>query len=186
MDLPGFSYCVETPFETPSGDCFIAWVDQALVSLELPREWAHTPPRFEPFPRPLEEPDEHLPDFVKEAIRRVQAHLSGQVQSYDDLPVDLDDFPPFTREVLCVVRRIPAGETRSYEAVAREAGRPKAVRAVGQALRENPMPLIIPCHRVIASSGGLGGFSGPGGPESKRRLLALEGVVSPRPRVKCE
>lgn len=163
-----------TRFETSAGCCTLLWTPDALVSLELPQEWSQHPPHFEVGPR-LEDPEATLPEFVREAIRRVRAHLAGQVPTYDDLPVELSPFSAFTRSVLVSVRRIPPGETRTYRDVAREVGHPRAARAVGRALQANPLPLIIPCHRVVAASGGLGGFSAPGGVETKRRLLAREG-----------
>ncbi len=169
--------CFETTFRTPFGRCAIAWNQQALVALRLPAEWADKAPPFEPKLGPHYSPDEdEAPGFVCEAAQRVLAHLEGRVPNYDDLPVDLSGLPRFTQEVLWVVRRISPGETRTYQEVARDAGRPEAARAVGQAVRANPLPLIIPCHRVVAASGSLGGFSAPGGLATKRWLLRLEGT----------
>jgi methylated-DNA-[protein]-cysteine S-methyltransferase len=88
--------------------------------------------------------------------------------------VDLDGLPPFQRKVLLAERRVPYGRTITYGALAAKVGRPRAARAVGQALAHNPVPLVVPCHRVIAAGGGLGGFGG--GLALKRRLLALEGA----------
>lgn len=79
----------------------------------------------------------------------------------------------FTQKVYAVVLRIPLGEVRSYKWVAGQAGKPGAARAVGQALKRNPYPLLIPCHRVISSDGSVGGYSG-GGPRMKRKLIELE------------
>ncbi|MBE3576570.1 MAG: MGMT family protein [Limnochordales bacterium] len=92
--------------------------------------------------------------------------------------LDLTGLTAFSRSVLLKVREIPRGEVRSYAWVAREIGRPGAARAVGNVLARNPVPLLIPCHRVIPQSGILGEYSG-GGPTMKARLLALEGVVLP-------
>ncbi len=85
---------------------------------------------------------------------------------------------PFEWKVLKATLTIPLGQTRSYQWVAKKIGRPKAVRAVGQALKKNPYPVIIPCHRVIQVSGKLGGYSGRGGTEGKARLLTLEGEIA--------
>lgn len=90
------------------------------------------------------------------------------------IPLAWDRMTPFARSVYRSARRIPAGETRSYGWVARDLGRPRAARAVGAALAANPVPLFVPCHRVVASDGRLTGFSAPGGLALKRRLLALE------------
>lgn len=89
-----------------------------------------------------------------------------------DLPVDLDGMTPFRRRVLLAARRIPYGDTRSYGWLAERAGRQGAARAVGQAMARNPVPLVIPCHRVVGTDGRLVGFGG--GLGLKRRLLALE------------
>lgn len=172
-----------TRIDTPGGTCTLAWTPLALTSLGLPREWEVAPPRVEPGPEAARSDDpsrDHaLPGFVREAVRRIRAHLGGRVPAYDDLPVDLDAFSPFTRRVLAAVRRIPPGQTRTYGEVAREVGRPGAARAVGRAVAANPLPLVIPCHRVVAASGQPGGFSAPGGLETKRWLLRLEGVRPP-------
>ncbi|MEO6028063.1 MAG: methylated-DNA--[protein]-cysteine S-methyltransferase [Candidatus Binatia bacterium] len=90
------------------------------------------------------------------------------------LPVDLAGVSPFQRRVLAAARRVPAGRVVSYGELARRIGRPGAGRAVGQALGHNPIPIIIPCHRIVAGGGGLGGYVG--GAKAKRTLLALEGV----------
>jgi O-6-methylguanine DNA methyltransferase len=94
-----------------------------------------------------------------------------------DLPLDLDRLTPFQQLVLSTVRRIPVGAVWTYGQVARAIGKPKASRAVGQALGRNPVPIVIPCHRVIAGDGSLGGYSGGGGLASKRLLLQLEGAL---------
>jgi len=90
-------------------------------------------------------------------------------------PVDLSDLTDFEREVLAVLAKIPRGEVRTYAWLAREVGRPKAVRAIGNIMANNPVPVILPCHRVIPSTGGLGNYS-MGGPANKRDLLKREGV----------
>lgn len=93
-------------------------------------------------------------------------------------PVDLARAGPFEREVLAELRRIPAGQVRSYGEIARAVGQPGAARAVGTACARNPVPLLIPCHRVVRSDGGLGGYSLFGGVNLKRRLLESEGALS--------
>jgi methylated-DNA-[protein]-cysteine S-methyltransferase len=104
-------------------------------------------------------------------IKRYRAYFSGhQVDFLDKL--DLNGATPFQCAVWQATRQIPYGQTRGYAWVAAAAGRPGAVRAAGQALARNPLPIIIPCHRVLASDGGLGGFSG--GLEMKKLLLKLE------------
>ena len=103
--------------------------------------------------------------------RQVTAYAAGRSVRWT-VPLDLRGGTPFQRAVWRVLRRIPRGQTRSYAWVARQIGRPRATRAVGAACRANPVPLIVPCHRVVASDGSLGGFSA--GRDWKRRLLSLE------------
>ncbi len=110
-----------------------------------------------------------------EAARQVALYLEGKLRVFD-LPLDLRG-SPFRRRVLAAVSEIPYGKTSSYGEIARRAGSPGGARAVGQAVGANPVPLIVPCHRVIASDGSLGGF-GLGLP-MKRRLLDLEGWTPP-------
>ena len=95
------------------------------------------------------------------------------------MPLDLDGVPEFHRRVYDVARAIPPGETRSYGEVAAALGEPGAAQAVGRALGRNPVPIVVPCHRVLAADGRLHGFSAPGGIETKRRMLALEGAGAP-------
>ena len=94
-----------------------------------------------------------------------------------DLPLDLEDNTPFQVKVWQALRAIPYGRVRSYGWVARKIGKPRAARAVGAACGANPVPLLVPCHRVVAGDGSLGGFSG--GLSNKRRLLKLEGIRVP-------
>lgn len=108
--------------------------------------------------------------------RRVLAAIEGRRQPVD--PLELAHLTAFQRAVLAQTQRIPRGEVRSYAWIAREVGQPKAVRAVGTALAHNPLPLVIPCHRVIRTDGELGNYSG-GGTQVKERLLAYEGVDLP-------
>jgi len=115
-----------------------------------------------------------IPRRFEGIIERFRAYFEGEMADFTD-ELDLSGATPFQREVWWATRLIPYGETRSYAWVAAETGRPKAARAVGQALGRNPLPVIIPCHRVLASDGGIGGFSG--GIEVKRLLLSLEGAV---------
>ncbi|UCG10923.1 MAG: MGMT family protein [Dehalococcoidia bacterium] len=111
------------------------------------------------------------PNSFKDLTGRLSAYFYGAGVSFPD-KLDLSHATPFQREVWAITRLIPYGETRSYNWVAEQIGKPEALRAVGQALGKNPLPIIIPCHRVVATSGWLGGFSG--GAEMKQRLLSLE------------
>jgi methylated-DNA-[protein]-cysteine S-methyltransferase len=110
-----------------------------------------------------------------EPIRRLSDYFDGQRVEFPDKPV-YERSTPFQQRVWEATRRIPYGETRTYGQIAREAGSPGAARAVGQALGENPLPILVPCHRVIGSDGGLTGFGG--GLEMKQRLLELEAIAA--------
>jgi len=102
--------------------------------------------------------------------------LAGEPQDLRFVVLDEQPIDPFRREVYAATREIPAGTTMSYGEVARAIGRPDAARDVGAALARNPCPIIVPCHRVVAANGALTGFSAPGGLETKRRMLQLEGA----------
>ncbi|NLX99383.1 MAG: methylated-DNA--[protein]-cysteine S-methyltransferase [Rhodopirellula sp.] len=107
-------------------------------------------------------------------MRRLQAYASGHRDDFRDVRVDLGRQTEFRKRVYRFCRTIPYGETLTYGELATLAGSPGAARAVGRAMAANQVPLIVPCHRVKPSSGGLGGFSSPGGVIMKRRLLDLE------------
>ena len=117
------------------------------------------------------------PAWVLEAIRKLMAHLAGHRQDFTDLPVDLSGLTPFQRQVAVVLRATKPGQTISYGEVALLAGRPGAARAVGQAVKANPILILVPCHRVVAAKGP-GGWSAFGTPERKARLLELETLTA--------
>jgi methylated-DNA-[protein]-cysteine S-methyltransferase len=109
----------------------------------------------------------------------LRKYAAGDISALDQIQLDLSGAPPFFRAAWAACRQIPPGETRSYAWLATEAGNPLAMRAAGQAMARNRFPLIVPCHRVIASDGGLGGYGG-GGLGVKARLLQMElGLASP-------
>jgi len=114
--------------------------------------------------------------YFEGLMERFQAYFSGNRVDFPD-ELDLSGATPFQRSVWQAARLIPYGQTRSYSWLAGQVGSPGAARAVGQALGRNPLPIIIPCHRVLAGDGGLGGFSA--GIEIKRFLLNLEKIMTP-------
>ncbi len=116
---------------------------------------------------------EEDPGFFADIVACLTRYNDGDLAALDGIELDLDGAPPFFRAAWDACRTIPPGETRSYRWLAAEAGNPQAVRAAGQAMARNRFPLIIPCHRVIASDGGLGGYGG-GGLGVKARLLQME------------
>jgi methylated-DNA-[protein]-cysteine S-methyltransferase len=109
------------------------------------------------------------------AARQVTEYLAGRRTSFD-LPVDLSAVTDFQRQVLLAACQIPRGQVSTYTAIAQRLGKPGAARAVGQALSRNPVPIVVPCHRVLAADGSLRGYLGSRGTETKERLLQLEGV----------
>lgn len=108
--------------------------------------------------------------------RELRAYFAGMAREFTT-PVDLSGLPPFRRKVLEALCSVPFGATVTYGELARRAGNPRAARAVGQAVGANPVPVVVPCHRVLAAGGRLGGFGL--GLDAKRKLLALEGVREP-------
>ncbi len=115
-----------------------------------------------------------FPLWVVELKESLQAYFQGEKVTFKP-PLFLKPFPSFFRKVYLTTREIPYGEVRSYGWVARKAGHPKAWRAVGQALKDNPFLLVVPCHRVVRSDGSLGGWSGSEG--LKEKLLEIEGYL---------
>ncbi len=106
--------------------------------------------------------------------QRLQGYAAGRREPLDEIPLDLSRCTPFQRRVLQACREIPYGQVRTYAELAVAAGSPRAARAVGNVMARNRLPLLIPCHRVVASQGGLGGFSARSGLSMKRRLLQME------------
>ena len=141
---------------------------KGLLSTTLPQPSAQEARRL--LGDSLNQPTLSLSLF-EDLVGRLRAYFSGYKASFPD-ELDLSGATPFQREVWEKTRLIHYGETRSYSWVAEQIGKPGAARAVGQALARNPLPIIIPCHRVIANDGKLGGFSG--GVQMKRYLLSLE------------
>ncbi len=125
------------------------------------------------WPEAVETPNA-LPGFRKQ----VTDYFAGKLKRFA-VDVDLSDVPPFRQSVLRACQRIPYGKTAAYADLARAAGSPGACRAAGGAMAHNPIPLVIPCHRVLRSDGSIGGFSSRRGVKDKQRLLRLEGARVP-------
>ncbi|MBU0675307.1 MAG: methylated-DNA--[protein]-cysteine S-methyltransferase [Proteobacteria bacterium] len=176
--MKGPSYCL---FETSFGVCGLVWTTPPLAS-----------PAIKHFLLPESTVEIILakiaglcggilpgvpPPWINELIARIRSHFQGILQNFDDILVDLEQVGSFSRKVYVVARTISAGETATYGDLARAVGSPGAARAVGGALGRNPVPLIIPCHRVVSSGNRPGGFSAHGGVTTKIALLAGEGVA---------
>jgi methylated-DNA-[protein]-cysteine S-methyltransferase len=171
MTTPGF-----TLFETPIGLCGITWSAQGVAGVQLPeateqRMRARLSRRF----RGIQETPP--PRAVQDAIDGIVAVLSGTSTDLGSVELDTDGVPPFNQRVYEVARTIPPGSTLTYGEIATRLGEPREARAVGQALGQNPFPIVVPCHRVLAAGGRLGGFSATGGVKTKLRLLALESAT---------
>lgn len=164
----------EHTFATPLGHCALAWNDAGLTHFRLPVA-SGAVDAATPTDGPTEA--QSPPAWVQAIAVRVQRHLAGELQDFSDLRYDFSSQPDFTRDVLRATLEIKAGHTATYGDLAATLGFPPATsRAVGTALGSNPWPLLIPCHRIVAASGKLTGYSGPGGIDTKVRLLALEGA----------
>jgi len=156
--------------DSPVGPVFVAWNGRGISSVSLAGEPEEFEARFaEEIGRPLGRVDGLPPRLARVVARRLGGDRGAPV------PVDLRGRSPFEESVLRKALEIPTGEVRPYGWIANEIGNPRAVRAVGTALGHNPIPLLIPCHRVVRSDGELGQYS-MGGPEVKRRVLTSEGV----------
>jgi methylated-DNA-[protein]-cysteine S-methyltransferase len=165
--------CAFALFDTPIGRCAIVWRGGFIVGASLPEadDAALRLSILRRFPAAKEaEP----PPVITAAIEAVRRLMDGAAEEFADLAIDISALPEFERRVLDETRAIPSGETRTYGEIARRIGAPGAARAVGRALGRNPVPIIIPCHRILAAAGKSGGFSAPGGASTKLRLLQLE------------
>jgi methylated-DNA-[protein]-cysteine S-methyltransferase len=163
-------------FDTAIGRCGLAWGARGIMGLQLPEANARkTRARLlQRFPEAREaEPAAE----AKRAVDGIVALLRGGESDLSAVPLDMNSVPPFHRHVYDAARKIPQGTTMTYGALAEQIGAQGAARAVGQALARNPFALIVPCHRVVASNGRMGGFSADGGITTKLRLLAIEGAA---------
>ncbi len=116
---------------------------------------------------------DEAPNLLPRFRRQVINYFAGKARRFD-VEIDLTELPPFRQAVLTMCRKVPYGKTASYADLARAVGKAGAARAVGGAMAGNPLPLVIPCHRVLRSDGSLGGFSSPQGTKEKKRMLILE------------
>jgi methylated-DNA-[protein]-cysteine S-methyltransferase len=162
-----------TEFDSPVGRLLLAATPRGLVRITFPVEEPEAV--LEQLagsvsPRILESPAK-----LDDVRRELDRYFEGELQDFD-LPLDWQLTRGFYRKVLRATARIPYGQTRSYSEMAKRAGSPRAVRATGSALGSNPLPIVVPCHRVLRSGGALGGYGG--GPDVKQALLELEGALA--------
>lgn len=160
-------------FDTPIGACAIAWSGPLIRRAMLPdTDAAALANRLNAHGFAQAAPS----GVAGQAVARITSLLAGSADDLADLPLDMGGINDFARAVYAALRRIAPGQTATYGQVAAGIGKPGAARAVGHALARNPFAIIVPCHRVVASTG-IGGFTSTGGLTTKRRLLALEGAA---------
>jgi methylated-DNA-[protein]-cysteine S-methyltransferase len=165
-----------TLFDTPIGRCAITWGPLGIVGLQLP-EADDGRARKRLLRRHPGATETAPPAEILDAIQRILALLSGAPADLSGLSLDMARVSDFERKVYAIARKIPPGETLTYGDIAEKLGDKLLSRDVGQAMGKNPFPIVVPCHRVVAANGKLGGFSAPGGVETKLKILAIEGAA---------
>lgn len=171
-------------FETALGFVGIAWSEAGLTRLCLfQRDPASVERRLERLGATgAGNAESNAPGWVTALVRDIRAYADGQEIDFSAVPVDLAGVDDFGLAIYEAARKLGFGETTTYGELAKRAGHAGLPRETGQALGANPVPLVIPCHRILAAGGKIGGFSAPGGSTTKERMLALEGVrVGPTP-----
>jgi methylated-DNA-[protein]-cysteine S-methyltransferase len=161
-------------FDTAIGRCGIVWSDRGVIGVQLTETGGEVRTRARVLQRFPEAREASPPPEVQQAVDGIVALLHGAASDLSAVALDMAGVPAFNRRVYEVARSIPPGETLTYGEVAARLGDRGAARAVGRALGQNPFALIVPCHRVLAADGGIGGFSAGGGVMTKRRLLTIE------------
>lgn len=157
---------------TPLGDFRLAASDFGLVAVE----WADAQSQLDAHLRKLKRPIQPNAEKIAPYAKELREYIEGKRTAFT-IPIDWTLFRPFQRAALQAIFRIPYGETRTYAEIAHQIGRARAYRAVGRANATNPMPLVIPCHRVIGTDGKLHGYGGGAGLPTKAWLLKMEGAV---------
>jgi methylated-DNA-[protein]-cysteine S-methyltransferase len=157
---------------TPLGDLRFAVSAQGLVAVE----WAKSQPKLDKYLLRLKASIGVSPKITRPYAKEIGEYLKGKRREFT-FPIDWSTLKPFQRKALQAVYAIPYGETRTYAEIAAQIGHPHAYRAVGRANATNPMPLVIPCHRVIGADGKLHGYGGGEGLPTKEWLLLMEGAV---------
>jgi methylated-DNA-[protein]-cysteine S-methyltransferase len=162
-------------FGTAIGPCGIAWSERGILAVRF-AEGDETATREKLLRRVPGATEAKPTSVVQHAIDGVVALLRGEPRDLTDIAIDDVQIPAFNRKVYAIARQIPHGQTMTYGEIAERLGDKLLARDVGQAMGENPTPIIMPCHRVLAANGKTGGFSAPGGVETKLRLLSIEGA----------
>jgi methylated-DNA-[protein]-cysteine S-methyltransferase len=169
-------------FETAAGFCAIGWTEAGVARFTLPDAGAEAAARNMQRKFPAARPGTPSPEIAA-VIAAARRYFAGEAVDFSGIALDLDGQDEFFRRIYDALRRVGYGRTTTYGSLAKELGAgPEVARDVGQAMAKNPIPLIIPCHRVLAAGNKVGGFSAPGGANAKLKMLALEGIdLSPPP-----
>ena len=162
-------------FDTAIGRCAIAWGEGGVIGVKLP-ERSDAALRARIGRQHPDAREANPPPGIDAAISDIRQLMDGHRQDLSAIALDMSDVAEFERRVYAEARSIPPGETLTYGDIATRLGDVGLSRAVGQALGRNPFPIIVPCHRVLAAGGKSGGFSAPGGVDTKRRMLEIEGA----------
>lgn len=163
-------------FETARGFCAIAWSEKGVTRFRLPEANAEATEQALLRRLPDATPAAPPPDVAR-AIEGAKHYFNGEKTDFSFVPLDLGRQTELFDRIYAAARKLGWGETTTYGAMARQFGDDwEIARDVGQAMAKNPVPLIIPCHRVLAAGGKVGGFSAPGGAETKVKMLEMEGV----------
>jgi len=170
--MTAYSYSL---FNTAIGPCGIVWTARGIAGVQV-HDGNERMTRASLLRRFAGAQETAPPAQVQQAIDGIVALLRGEPSDLSGVIIDADDLPEFNRKVYDIARRIPPGATLTYGEIAERLGGKLLARDVGQALGQNRIPLIVPCHRVLAAGGKTGGFSAPGGVDSKLRLLTIEGA----------
>jgi methylated-DNA-[protein]-cysteine S-methyltransferase len=163
-------------FETAIGRCGVVWGVHGIVAVQLPMAGGDKT-RLRLHQRYGDLEDALPPDDVQRAIDGMVALLAGEPIDLSGVVLDLDGVPAFSRGVYDITRAIPPGQTLTYGDIAKRLGGVELSRDVGQSLGQNPCPIVVPCHRVLAAGGKPGGFSANGGVVTKLKMLEIEGAV---------
>jgi methylated-DNA-[protein]-cysteine S-methyltransferase len=161
-------------FDTEIGTCGIVWSERGIAGVQLPEATAAAT-RSRVLRRFPGAAVAAPPPEIERAMEAIRALLRGEPADFSDVELDLEDVPEFARSVYDITRTIAPGNTLSYGEIAKRVGIPRDAREVGKALGDNPFPIIVPCHRVVAADGRMHGFSGTGGVKTKLRMLQIEG-----------
>jgi methylated-DNA-[protein]-cysteine S-methyltransferase len=169
-------------FDTPVGRCGVIWGERGIVGLQLP-EGSDEKARARILRRFPDAIESGPTTDIRQAIELIVPLLEGEPSDLSHIALDMERVPDFHQRVYTIARSIPPGQTLTYGDIAAKLGDRLLARDVGEAMGKNPFPIVVPCHRVVAANGKLGGFSANGGVKTKLKLLAIEGASGVQPEL---